>query len=141
MQALQVSIGANRASKDTKNITMTDNAATGDDNTDNAITGDDNTDNASTGKEHVHLPLCPSGKSKHPNIKTSSKHTTAIVKASGHTLDLGDEGIYGILIQGTPNPPDGSKPEVAKQHYERFNQYIKFQTKSGNIKDPIVEAI
>ena len=32
---------------------------------------------------------------------------------------------------------DGSKPEVAKQHYERFNQYIKFQTKSGNIKDPI----
>ena len=40
-------------------------------------------------------------------------------------------------------PPllDGSKPEVAKQHYERFNQYIKFQTKSGNIKDPIVEAI
>ena len=40
-------------------------------------------------------------------------------------------------------PPlfDGSKPEVAKTHYERFNQYIKFQTKSGNIKDPIVEAI
>ena len=29
-------------------------------------------------------------------------------------------------------PPlfDGSKPEVAKQHYERFNQYIKFQTKN-----------
>ena len=27
-------------------------------------------------------------------------------------------------------PPlfDGSKPEVEKQHYERFNQYIKFQT-------------
>ena len=40
-------------------------------------------------------------------------------------------------------PPlfDGSKHEVAKQHYERFNQYIKFQTKSGNIKDPIIEAI
>ena len=40
-------------------------------------------------------------------------------------------------------PPlfDGTKPEVAKQHYERFNQYIKFQTKSGNIRDPIGEAI
>ena len=40
-------------------------------------------------------------------------------------------------------PPlfDGNKPEVAKQHYKRFNQYIKFQTKSGNIKDPIVEPI
>ena len=36
---------------------------------------------------------------------------------------------------------NGSKPEVVKQHYERFNQYIKFQTKSGNIRDPIVEAI
>ena len=30
---------------------------------------------------------------------------------------------------------------MAKQHYERFNQYIKFQTKSGNINEPIVEAI
>ena len=40
-------------------------------------------------------------------------------------------------------PPlfDGSKPEVAKQHYERFNHYIKFQTKSGNIRDPVAEAI
>ena len=36
---------------------------------------------------------------------------------------------------------DGNKPEMAKQHYERFNQYIKFQTKSHNIKDPNVEAI
>ena len=40
-------------------------------------------------------------------------------------------------------PPlfDGTKPEVAKQHNERFNQYIKFQMKSGNIRDPIGEAI
>ena len=40
-------------------------------------------------------------------------------------------------------PPlfDSNKPKVAKQNYERFNQYIKFQTKSSNIKDPIVEAI
>ena len=39
-------------------------------------------------------------------------------------------------------PPlfDGTKPEMEK-HFERFNQSIKFQTKSGNIKDPIVEAI
>ena len=40
-------------------------------------------------------------------------------------------------------PPlfDGTEPEVVKQHYKRFNQYIKFQTKSGNIRDPIGEAI
>ena len=36
---------------------------------------------------------------------------------------------------------DGTKPKVAKQHYERFNQYIKFQTKSGNIRDPVGVAI
>ena len=40
-------------------------------------------------------------------------------------------------------PPlfDGTKPEVVNQHYERFNQYIKFQMKSGNIRDPVGEAI
>ena len=40
-------------------------------------------------------------------------------------------------------PPlfDGTKPEVVKQHYKRFNQYIKFQMKSGNIRDPVGEAI
>ena len=36
---------------------------------------------------------------------------------------------------------DGTKPEVVKQHYERFNQYINFQMKSGNIRDPVGEAI
>ena len=31
-------------------------------------------------------------------------------------------------------PPlfDGTKPEMAKQQYERLNQYIKFQTKNSN---------
>ena len=35
---------------------------------------------------------------------------------------------------------DGEKPEKVKAHYERFNQYIKFQTKEA-IKDAIKEAI
>ena len=35
----------------------------------------------------------------------------------------------------------GEKPEKAKTYYERFNQYIKFQTKEGNIKDATKEAI
>ena len=40
-------------------------------------------------------------------------------------------------------PPlfNGEKPEKAKNHYKRFNQYIKFQTKEGNIKDTTKEAI
>ena len=29
---------------------------------------------------------------------------------------------------------DGEKPEKAKIHYERFNQYIKFQTSILNFK-------
>ena len=39
-------------------------------------------------------------------------------------------------------PPlfDGEKPEKAKTCYERFNQYIKFQTKEGNMKDTTREA-
>ena len=36
---------------------------------------------------------------------------------------------------------NGEKPAKAKTHYERFNQYIKFQTKEGNIKDTTKEAI
>ena len=63
-----------------------------------------------------------SGKAKHPSqIKTSSKHTTAIaepsiadpllnsqatVKVNGDMLDSGDIGIYEFLIEGAPNPPD-----------------------------------
>ena len=40
-------------------------------------------------------------------------------------------------------PPlfDGEKLEKAKTHYERFNQYIKFQIKEGNIKDTTKETI
>ena len=36
---------------------------------------------------------------------------------------------------------DGTKPEKAKTHYKGFIQYIKFQKKGGNIKDPTKEAI
>ena len=36
---------------------------------------------------------------------------------------------------------DGMKPETPKQHYERFNLYINFQTKSGHLTDPVGEAI
>ena len=36
---------------------------------------------------------------------------------------------------------DGIKPETSKQHDERFNLYINFQTKSGHLTDPVEEAI
>ena len=40
-------------------------------------------------------------------------------------------------------PPlfDHTKPEMAKEYYKRFNQYIKFQTKNGNVTDPVGETI
>ena len=40
-----------------------------------------------------------------------------------------------------PGLLDGIKLETSKQHYERFNMYIKFQTKSGHLTDPVREAI
>ena len=40
-----------------------------------------------------------------------------------------------------PSLFDGTKPEMLKQHYERFNLYINFQTKSGHLTDPVEEAI
>ena len=36
---------------------------------------------------------------------------------------------------------DSTKPAPSKQHYERFNLYINFQTKSGHLTDPVKEAI
>ena len=36
---------------------------------------------------------------------------------------------------------DGTKPATSKQHYERFNLYINYQTKSGHLTDPVREAI
>ena len=40
-----------------------------------------------------------------------------------------------------PSLFDGTKPAMSKQHYERFNLYINFQTKSGHFTDPVEEAI
>ena len=40
-----------------------------------------------------------------------------------------------------PSLFDGMKPATSKQHYERFNLYINFQTKSGHLTDPIKEGI
>ena len=40
-----------------------------------------------------------------------------------------------------PSLFDSSKPAMSKQHYERFNLYINFQTKSGHLTDPVGEAI
>ena len=40
-----------------------------------------------------------------------------------------------------PSLFDGTKTETSKQHYERFNLYINFQTKSGHLTDPVGEAI
>ena len=40
-----------------------------------------------------------------------------------------------------PSLFDGTKQATSKQHYEKFNLYINFQTKSGHLTDPVGEAI
>ena len=147
--ALQGSIRANGASKDTQNIKMTDNATTGRDNTDAATTSNGNMDNSVTGEVSTVYALLPphySGNAKHPiKIKSSSKHTTTIaepstgdllldsldtVKASGHTVDLHicDVHIYEFLIQGTSNQCDlqgieeDQLPEIQRNIQDKLKQ-------------------
>ena len=114
--ALKASTRANRASKDTYDITMTNEKDTHD------ITM---TDDATTGKDstvHVHLPPHSHGKAKDPSqIKTSSRHTIetaetsigdplpdsqATVKINGCMPDPSNIGICEFLIEGAPNPPN-----------------------------------
>ena len=40
-----------------------------------------------------------------------------------------------------PSLFDGSKPATSKQHYERFNLYINFQTKSGHLTDQLEKLL
>ena len=40
-----------------------------------------------------------------------------------------------------PSLFDSMKPAMSKQHYERFNLYINFQTKSGHLTDPVKDGI
>ena len=40
-----------------------------------------------------------------------------------------------------PSLFDSTKPATSQQHYERFNLYINFQTKSGHLTDPVKEGI
>ena len=40
-----------------------------------------------------------------------------------------------------PNLFDSMKPAMSKQHYEIFNLYINFQTKSGHLTDPVKKGI
>ena len=111
--ALQASTRAHKASKDTQDIKMTDNATTG---------GESTVD--------VHLPPHSSGKAKHPSqIKISSQHRTAItepsvgdplpgsqatVKVNGHVPDPGDIGMYEFLIEGAPNSKTQERKEVSE---------------------------
>ena len=61
-------------------------------------------------------------------LEPTARDATARVKPANKMLML-------------PSLFDGKKPEKGKTHYEWFNQFIKFQTKEGNIKDPVKEAI
>ena len=61
----------------------------------------------------------------------SVAHITDMTKSDHHMASVKAKSAGKMVMF----PPlfAGSKPEMAKQHYKRFNQYIKFQTKCGNI--------
>ena len=103
--ALQACTRASKTSKDNQDIKMTDDAATHKDST-----------------EYIHLLPHLRGKTKYPNqIKMSSKYRTvhtepllgnplpgsqATAKVHGHKPDSGEKGMYQILIEGAPKPPN-----------------------------------
>ena len=60
-------------------------------------------------------------------LEPTARDATARVKPADKILML-------------PSLFDSEKLEKVRTHYEWFNQYIKFHTKEGNIKDPTKEA-
>ena len=92
----------------------------------------------------------------------NTKKSTNKAKATGKKdiIGINDIGIFEFIFEGLPNLDnrqpigkikptdkmvmmlslfDGTKPETSK-HYERFNLYMNFQTKSGHLTDPVREA-
>ena len=65
-----------------------------------------------------------------PITNTKNSTNKAKVTKPKEPIGIDDIGVF-----------DGTKPETSKQHYERFNLYINFQTKSGHLTDPVGEAI
>ena len=62
------------------------------------------------------------------------KHFTQVSKLLERTIKDGQAKVKPAdKMLMIPALFDGEKPEKAKTHYERFNQYIKFQTKEGNM--------
>ena len=74
-----------------------------------------------------------------PNILSIFAQVSELLEHTAQDAPARVKPAYKMLML----PPlfDGEKPEKAKTHYEWFNQYLKFQTNEGNIKDPIKEAI
>ena len=66
---------------------------------------------------------------------TMAKHTKSDNRQSIGKIKPTDKMVM------MPSLFDSTKPETSKQHYERFNLYINFLTKSGHLTDPVGEAI
>ena len=66
--------------------------------------------------------------------------TMAELTKSDHRQPMGKIKPTDKMVM-MPSLFDSTKPAMSKQHYERFNLYINFQTKSGHLTDPVKEGI
>ena len=66
--------------------------------------------------------------------------TMAELTKTDHRQSLGKIKPTDKMVM-MPSLFDSTKPATSKQHYQRFNLYINFQTKSGHLTDPVGEAI
>ena len=66
--------------------------------------------------------------------------TMAELTKSDHRQPMGKIKPTDKMVM-MPSLFDSTKPATSKQHYERFNLYINFQTKSGHLTDSVKEGI
>ena len=100
----------------------------------------DNVANAATNAESIDTESMNTDNIYNAEIENDKSEDIVMSDDNEDNAAMSDKNKSADKMVILPPLFDGSKPEVV-QHYERFNQYIKFQTKSVNIREPIAEAI
>ena len=136
--ALQASMRANRTSKDTQDIKMTDNAAIGTDNTDNTAIDADNTDNAAIDADNTDDAATGDGNTDNAVIANDNTDDAIIDNDNTEDAITGedktDKAITGeASTLHVPLPPcsKGKAKDPSQIHPQIQLQNLQYITPSG----------